>query len=64
MTSQAFFYGLDDQDEFEGQLDWHPPGKAEDRIDELFLPYTQKLGRKIDMIQLHSGSTRRLSWTR
>ena len=45
-----------DQDEFSGQPDYHPPGKAEDRIDQLFRPYTQKLGRKIDMIQLHSGS--------
>ncbi|KAG0142655.1 hypothetical protein CROQUDRAFT_681373 [Cronartium quercuum f. sp. fusiforme G11] len=34
----GFFYGLDDINDFAVQVDWHAPGLAEQRIEELFKP--------------------------
>jgi hypothetical protein len=46
----------DDEDAFRWQGDWHPPGKAEDRLKELFIPFTAQLEHPPSFIQLHSGS--------
>ena len=52
----GFHYGAsDDVDEFGYAPDWHPPGRVEDRITELFEPFARSIGQ-IDLIQLHSGS--------
>lgn len=37
------------------QHDWRPPGKFEDRIDQLFAPFTEQIGRQVDMVVLHAG---------
>lgn len=55
----GFFYGVDDSDEHSQAHDWHPPGKAEDRIEQLFKTFTEsmKAAGKEDpsFISLHSG---------
>ncbi|GAA6057461.1 hypothetical protein JCM3770_000774 [Rhodotorula araucariae] len=55
----GFHYGMDALDEFNtpDHADWHAPGKAEIRIDELIVPAVEQLGGtdKIDVVQLHSG---------
>jgi len=52
----GFHYGVaDDVDEFSYAADWHGPGLAEDRVDQLIKPFARSFG-KIDLIQLHSGS--------
>jgi hypothetical protein len=59
-TSDTDFYGaghLDDLDEFSKQGDWHAPGLAEERIDQLFAPFTSMLKRPPTFISLHSGRT-------
>jgi len=53
--TNGFFYGLDDEDNLRFQPDWHPPGLAEDRIDELFKVHTDQLPRPPSFISLHSG---------
>lgn len=45
----------DDKDDFSAAVDWHAPGKVEDRIDQLYLPFTQRMNRQPDFIQLQSG---------
>lgn len=45
----------DDIDEFAAQGDWHPPGLAEDRITELFLPMMRQIGQiQYDPDYVHS----------
>jgi hypothetical protein len=50
----------DDADEFKFQVDWRPPGKAEERIKQLFVPLMNTTGKSPDLISLHSGSKSRL----
>lgn len=45
----------DDEDNFRQQPDWHPPGKAEDRIDQLFKVHTDQLPHPPSFISIHSG---------
>jgi hypothetical protein len=54
----GFFYGMDEADEFKWQPDWRPPGKAEDRIKQLFGPFMNSTGKAPDLVSLHSGSKR------
>ena len=53
--TNGFMYGLDDEDNFKQQPDWHPPGKAEDRIDQLFKVHASQLDYPPSFISLHSG---------
>ncbi|GAA5912095.1 uncharacterized protein JCM6883_007109 [Sporobolomyces salmoneus] len=53
--TNGFMYGLDDEDNFRQQPDWHPPGKAEDRVSQLFLPHTSQLPHPPSFISIHSG---------
>ncbi|BGP19478.1 hypothetical protein JCM10213v2_007573 [Rhodosporidiobolus nylandii] len=54
--TNGFMYGLDDEDNFRQQPDWHPPGKAEDRIDQLFKVHTSQLPfPDPSFISVHSG---------
>ncbi|GAA5876797.1 hypothetical protein JCM3774_003476 [Rhodotorula dairenensis] len=53
--TNGFMYGLDDEDNFRQQPDWHPPGKAEDRIDQLFKVHTDQLPFPPSFISVHSG---------
>ncbi|GAA6063029.1 hypothetical protein JCM10212_001008 [Sporobolomyces blumeae] len=53
--TNGFFYGLDDEDNFRQQPDWHPPGKAEDRIDQLFKVHASQLPHPPSFISIHSG---------
>lgn len=45
----------DDEDNFRLQPDWHPPGLAEDRINQLFKVHTDQLKYPPSFISLHSG---------
>ena len=60
----GFFYGLDDIDDFQHQPDWHAPGLAEDRIEQLFYPFTKSLPHAPDFIQIHSGMWDLALWGR
>lgn len=55
----GFHYGMDALDEFNtpGHSDWHAPGRAEVRIDKLFVPMIEQLGGpdKVDLVIFHSG---------
>ncbi|GAA5932462.1 hypothetical protein JCM1841_000589 [Sporobolomyces salmonicolor] len=53
--TNGFMYGLDDEDNFRQQPDWHPPGKAEDRVDQLFKVHTDQLPFPPSFISIHSG---------
>ncbi|KAM0746927.1 hypothetical protein T439DRAFT_329199 [Meredithblackwellia eburnea MCA 4105] len=53
--TNGFMYGLDDEDNFRQQPDWHPPGKAEDRVDKLFKVHTGQLKYPPSFISIHSG---------
>lgn len=53
--TNGFMYGLDDEDNFRQQPDWHPPGKAEDRIEQLFKVHASQLEFPPSFISLHSG---------
>ncbi|SCZ97355.1 BZ3500_MvSof-1268-A1-R1_Chr4-2g07159 [Microbotryum saponariae] len=53
--TNGFFYGVDDEDNFKQQPDWHAPGKAEDRIDKLLKVHTAQLPQEPSFISLHSG---------
>ncbi|KDE04566.1 hypothetical protein MVLG_05034 [Microbotryum lychnidis-dioicae p1A1 Lamole] len=53
--TNGFFYGVDDEDNFKQQPDWHAPGKAEDRTDQLFKVHTAQLPQEPSFISLHSG---------
>ncbi|BGP57807.1 hypothetical protein JCM8202v2_005454 [Rhodotorula sphaerocarpa] len=53
--TNGFMYGLDDEDNFRQQPDWHPPGKAEDRIDQLFKVHTDQLPFPPSFVAVHSG---------
>lgn len=50
--NNCFMYGLDDVEEFSVQPDWHGPGRAEDRIDELCKPYVDQMPYPPSMIML------------
>ena len=54
-VANCFVYGVDDHDEFSRQVDWHAPGKAEDRLEQLCKPFTDQLAHPPSLIQLHSG---------
>ncbi|KDE06702.1 hypothetical protein MVLG_03048 [Microbotryum lychnidis-dioicae p1A1 Lamole] len=55
----GFHYGMDALDEFNtpDHTDWHKPGRVEDRLEKLIVPFIEQLGGldKIDVVQLHSG---------
>lgn len=56
----GFHYGMDDDERFnsKGHPDWHLPGRFEDRIDQLVLPFVKGkngLQRKIDLVVWSSG---------
>lgn len=55
----GFFYGLDDINEFSVQADWHAPGLAEQRIEELFQPMVDQFAAEAKegpaFISLQSG---------
>lgn len=55
----GFQYGMDALDEFDtpDHLDWHKPGRIENRIDELFVPFLEQMGGTdaVDLVVLHSG---------
>ncbi|ORY41111.1 hypothetical protein BCR35DRAFT_311378 [Leucosporidium creatinivorum] len=53
--TNGFMYGLDDEDNFRQQPDWHPPGQAEERVDKLFKVHTDQLPYPPSFISLHSG---------
>ncbi|KAM0786895.1 hypothetical protein ACM66B_002319 [Microbotryomycetes sp. NB124-2] len=53
--TNGFFYGLDDEENFRAQPDWHPPGKAEDRVDQLFKPHSRQMPQPPSFISIHSG---------
>lgn len=55
---------MDDVDEFQWQIDWRPPGKAEKRIEELFVPFMQQIGTPPDFIMLHAGMWDLALWGR
>lgn len=54
-VANCFMYGLDDSIDFEKQVDWHAPGLAEDRIEQLCAPMVNQLDHPPTVIQLHSG---------
>ncbi|KAK4053855.1 hypothetical protein OIV83_001511 [Microbotryomycetes sp. JL201] len=55
----GFHYGMDALDEFNtpDHNDWHAPGRIEQRIEQLVVPFLEQLGGtdKVDVVQLHSG---------
>ncbi|SCV67021.1 BQ2448_5667 [Microbotryum intermedium] len=55
----GFHYGMDALDEFNtpDHTDWHKPGRVEDRLKKLIVPFIEQLEGldKIDVVQLHSG---------
>ncbi|KAM0754165.1 hypothetical protein T439DRAFT_298654 [Meredithblackwellia eburnea MCA 4105] len=55
----GFHYGMDALDEFDtpDHLDWHKPGRIENRINDLVVPFVEQIGgpKKIDLVLLHSG---------
>ncbi|KAK4704104.1 hypothetical protein P7C70_g2107, partial [Phenoliferia sp. Uapishka_3] len=53
--TNGFMYGLDDEDNFRQQPDWHPPGMAEERVDKLFKVHTDQLKYPPSFISIHSG---------
>ena len=54
--ASGFFYGaMDDVDDFSFVHDWVAPGKAEDRIEELFKVFTDRRQMEPSLIVLHSG---------
>ncbi|KAI5475512.1 hypothetical protein MNV49_001326 [Pseudohyphozyma bogoriensis] len=53
--TNGFMYGLDDEDNFRQQPDWHPPGMAEERVSKLFAVHTSQLDYPPSFISLHSG---------
>jgi len=54
--TNGFFYGsMDDVDDFQFAPDWIAPGKAEERVTELFKPFADRLETPPSLIQIHSG---------
>lgn len=54
--ANLFFYGaMDEEGEFSDSADWLPPAKAEDRIEELFKPYSERLAHPVRLIQFNAG---------
>lgn len=53
--TNGFLYGLDDEDDFSEQVDWHAPGLAEDRLHQLIKKHTNQLDVQPSFISLHSG---------
>lgn len=53
--TNGFLYGLDDEDNFRAQPDWHAPGLAEERISKLVKVHTDQLKYPPSFISLHSG---------
>ena len=53
--TEMFWPAQDDHDEFGHQVDWHAPGKAEDRLDQLCQIMVNQLPHQPSIIQLHSG---------
>jgi hypothetical protein len=55
----GFHYGMDALDEFDtpDHLDWHRPGKVEERIEKLVMPLVKQIGGpdEVDLVQIHSG---------
>lgn len=54
--ANGFFYGvMDEEDDFSFAHDWMAPGRAEDRIEQLFKAFTDRLEHQPSLIVLHSG---------
>lgn len=54
--ANLFFYGaMDEAGEFSEMPDWAPPAKAEDRIEELFKPFSERLAYPVRLIQFNTG---------
>lgn len=55
----AFHYGMDDLEEFNtpSHPDWHAPGGAEERLEQLVIPLIEQMGgsEAVDLVMLHSG---------
>lgn len=53
----GFHYGMDTADRFNSSFhpDWHAPGRFEDRLEQLFVPYLAARGRTPDVVVFSSG---------